>query len=80
LPAQPNSGAEDVPETPEQRRQRVMAVLKKHGGNKAAAGRELGISAERVRQLVTPKKGASKDSFASHDPFNIRPGKSPRRS
>ncbi|QIN62479.1 hypothetical protein SBC1_24940 [Caballeronia sp. SBC1] len=79
-PMQPDSGAEKAPETPEQRRQRVMAVLKKHGGNKAAAGRELGISAERVRQLVAPKKGAPKDIFASHDPFNIRLGKPPRRS
>lgn len=38
--------------TPEERRLHVVAVLAKHGGNKAAAGRELGITGVRVGQIV----------------------------
>lgn len=57
-------------ETPEEYRQRVLAVVERHGGNKTAAGKELGISRERVRQLVTPKSQPERVTTNPNDPFN----------
>jgi hypothetical protein len=59
-----------IDETPEQRRARVSAVVDKHDGNKSAAAKELGISRERVRQLVTPKAHSGPGPINPNDPFN----------
>lgn len=45
--------------TPSQRRAYARALVDKHGGNKAAVGREMGISRERVRQLLNDQKDES---------------------
>ncbi|MEX3922694.1 hypothetical protein AB4Y36_01530 [Paraburkholderia sp. BR10936] len=56
-----------VDETPEQRRARVAAVVAKCSGNKTAAGRELGISRQRVDQILASNPVAPPPS----DPFNL---------
>lgn len=38
--------------TPKQRRAKAPDLVKKHGGNKSAAGREVGISGKRIAQLL----------------------------
>ncbi|CAJ0797277.1 hypothetical protein [Ralstonia holmesii] len=67
------SSAAAIQETPQERRQRVTAVVARHGGNMAAAARELGITGERVRQLVTPKSKSSRTATNPNDPFNRTP-------
>jgi len=70
----------DMVETPEQHRARVAEALERNNGNKAATGRELGISAERVRQLATPKspKGnANEVTNTAHNPFAKTPQQKP---
>lgn len=41
---------------PEQRRAKIRELVKKHGGNKSAAGREVGITHTRVAQLLRKEK------------------------
>lgn len=42
--------------TPEQRRAKLRELMKKHGDNKSAAGREVGITHTRVAQLLRKEK------------------------
>lgn len=59
-------------ETPEQYRARVQSVLDEHNGNKSAAGRELGITRQRVSQLTTAKASSGKVrqvANTANDPF-----------
>lgn len=59
--------------TPEERREKARQVLAKHDGVYTKAAAELGISRQRLQQLV-PKDGAAKKSVpSSHDPFGIAP-------
>ncbi|WP_144157524.1 hypothetical protein [Paraburkholderia sp. BCC1885] len=62
--------AASIQETPEQYRQRAIAVLDKHNGNKTKAGEELGISRQRVGQLVKEKSQAGRAATNPNDPFN----------
>ncbi|MFL9954422.1 hypothetical protein PQR21_23675 [Paraburkholderia nemoris] len=66
--AEPTSAS--IRETPEEYRQRVNAVLDKHNGNKTKAGAELGISRQRVAQLITAKSQAGRAATNPNDPFN----------
>ena len=52
-------------ETPKQYRERVAQTVKDHGGNKSAAGRSLGISPQRVGQLMS-ELGDSKTNVKAH--------------
>ena len=55
--------------TPEQRRAKAPELVKKHNGNKSAAGREVGITHTRIAQLL---EGQSKESEAPHTgPFGL---------
>ncbi len=59
-------------ETPEQYRVRVAEAVKRNNNNKAAAARELGISRQRVSELVgskNQKSVAKKTANTAHDPF-----------
>jgi hypothetical protein len=64
------SGAASIRETPAQYRQRVIAVLDKHNGNKTKAGAELGISRQRVAQLIAEKSQGGRAATDPNDPFN----------
>lgn len=57
--------------TPEQRRERVRLVLADCGGNKTEAGRRLGISRQRVDQLLEGKTAARSNPLhpPPQDPF-----------
>jgi hypothetical protein len=57
------------PETPEKYRAKVQLTVEKHRGNKTKAGKELGISPQRVGQLVNPKKEPKPPLLRANDPF-----------
>jgi hypothetical protein len=59
--------------TPEEWRTHVAKVLAEHNGNKTHAGKALGISAERVRQLTQKTEKSDRKPFAlsPQDPFGI---------
>lgn len=63
-------------ETPKQYRERVARTVEEHKGNKSAASKKLGISPQRVGQLVRehgkPDTKAKPLSFSANDPFNQR--------
>ncbi len=56
-------------ETPEKYRKKVQHVVEKHGGNKTKAAKELGITPQRVGQLLKAREGPKPLSFNAHDPF-----------
>lgn len=57
-----NTLVEEQKTTPEARRSHVAQVVERHGGNKEAAGRELGITGQRVGQIVGTKSKNDKAS------------------
>jgi hypothetical protein len=71
-------------ETPKQYRERVVRTVEEHHGNQSAAGRSLGISPQRVGQLMrevdNPKTKLKSHSFLLQGAFNSNPKPRKHRS